>query len=378
MKTATTMIIVALGLFWTFDSNSQGISGRPPLVGRIFFASTDWTPGENYGPQRRLLGVMDADGRSRKILTARFNGIVSFAWNSNLSVLTIANSSTDISNDGWFNLKIEGDGALNSTVTSITPTLSRDLDNFFSESSGNPENSQAGTSSNRRWLSTRVTISPDGSKVAGLAILQPSKDWNGELRLCIADLAIGSSSKKCVMSFVACSTRSPVWSPDGRYIVITGALPENLISCNMAELYLYDNATNSALRLTDVRGPKLDSSDRRAIVKPGADIDHRHHSSQPAWSPDGKWIMFVSYGRIFRIRPDGSNSELIVRNGIFPTWSPDSSMIMYLVPQAWPFFGARSPRGGRMVVADSNGKNAREIPLPKEFEESIYYLQWTQ
>jgi Tol biopolymer transport system component len=96
---------------------------------------------------------------------------------------------------------------------------------------------------------------------------------------------------------------------------------------------------------------------------------------QPAFSPDGKQIAFVSTrssqtGLLYPVADSpmiggdiwimsalgdkGGNARRIIEGGNFPSWSPDGKFILY-VSGAW-----RSPR---IFTAPSTGGEAREIPL---------------
>ncbi len=59
--------------------------------------------------------------------------------------------------------------------------------------------------------------------------------------------------------------------------------------------------------------------------------------NQPAWSPDGRWIVFVqradsqdAFGALVVISADGSSqSQLTPTYAANPTWSPDSQWIVF-------------------------------------------------
>jgi Tol biopolymer transport system component len=89
------------------------------------------------------------------------------------------------------------------------------------------------------------------------------------------------------------------------------------------------------------------------------------HEYQPVWSPDGQWIVYVSWakegGHIWKTRADGSVSPVqLTRIPAFyrdPAWSPDSTRIVAL----------RQPRQARLTgtngfVASSTGMDVVWIP----------------
>ncbi|HEX2167943.1 MAG TPA: hypothetical protein VHG09_11985, partial [Longimicrobiales bacterium] len=77
----------------------------------------------------------------------------------------------------------------------------------------------------------------------------------------------------------------------------------------------------------------------------------------PAWSPDGEWIAYVTWGQdgghIRRIRPDGDDAQRLTdRPGLFAStaWSPDGERIVALRGSAREFRRATNPFSGRSGI----------------------------
>ena len=44
--------------------------------------------------------------------------------------------------------------------------------------------------------------------------------------------------------------------------------------------------------------------------------------TDPAWSPDGRWIAFVRHGDLWLMDANGASQRLLVRNATQPAWKP--------------------------------------------------------
>ena len=109
--------------------------------------------------------------------------------------------------------------------------------------------------------------------------------------------------------------KDPSWSPDGKWLFYSAPGP----SGNGLDIWKIDATTpgSQPLRLTNMKGDDM----------------------QPAMSPDEKTIAFTNFGRyndvntIYFMDPDGSNMQRISTdfNESQPAWSPDQQWLVYVI-----------------------------------------------
>jgi hypothetical protein len=98
-------------------------------------------------------------------------------------------------------------------------------------------------------------------------------------------------------------------------------------------------------------------------------------SYDPAWSPTGEWIAFVTYNpgndEIYRISPDGSIVQRLTNNNWewdkHPTWSPDGQQIV--------FFSNRDVGRPQLWIMNADGSGQRNL-LSSDYED--LYPVWTR
>jgi Tol biopolymer transport system component len=97
----------------------------------------------------------------------------------------------------------------------------------------------------------------------------------------------------------------PAWSPSGKEIVYLSIKEETW------EIWTIPVEGGEARRITTDEG-----------------VDHF-----PKWSPDGKWLLFRSRSRLWRVPPMGGSPEPVTERGaINGVWSPDGKKIYFI---AW-------------------------------------------
>jgi len=187
-------------------------------------------------------------------------------------------------------------------------------------------------------------FSPDGTEV--LYMTKPGKVWE------LALLSLDSGISKIAVSLKDKNTYWPSWCPDGNRIVFATD------AWGKSELALYDMKTKEMTRITDTMGKNTlpdCSPDGKSIVFTGnrglgwhiykidvrtkeiTKLTHKRGNCRPHFSPNGKWIAFVSESKgksdIFLMRPDGTETHSLTKDPrhweYYPSWSRDGKKVYF-------------------------------------------------
>lgn len=126
--------------------------------------------------------------------------------------------------------------------------------------------------------------------------------------------------------FTVVQIRDIAPSPDGKSLAFTA----------LNEVYIIDLPNGNPRKVTDLKETQ----------------------AQPAWSPDGEWLAFVTWesagGKLYKVRPNGRDlTQLNQADGVFqsPVWSNDGSKIVLIKGQSEDFRNATT-RGAFRGTSD--------------------------
>jgi Tol biopolymer transport system component len=249
------------------------------------------------------------------------------------------------------------------------------------------------------WYTSGMSFSPDGKN---LVFVSKSGGEDALRFLRLKDKNIYAKKKFGLNSII-----SPAWSPDGNLVAFTA------LERDRRDIYLYHIDTDSLERLTNDRYDQMDvtwfpSGEKIAFssdlphpsdysVMPDSFVYGRYNlfemtladkkidpifvgpgqNSQPAISPDGDKICFVSnrngIDNLYIYYIDSARVQAvtdILSNAASPSWSPDGKHITF----------SSYSRGGFdvYVMNEINAKGENGILAPTDFAQGKYYnpVEW--
>jgi TolB protein len=161
--------------------------------------------------------------------------------------------------------------------------------------------------------------SPDGRQLAfvGAADWRADdsiREWSAKRDIFVVDA--DGQNLRSITSQVG-SDNNPAWSPDGRSIAFAAHREAHA----WAEIYVMNADGSNPRRLT--------------FNSPGK-FEECCDDNFPRWSPDGRWISFVSKrdgnSELYKMRPDGTEQTRLTRHpgfDAYASWSPSGQFLVF-------------------------------------------------
>lgn len=165
------------------------------------------------------------------------------------------------------------------------------------------------------------------------------------------------------------------WSPDGSrlayvvgdvYVVdLPGGSPVRIARCTAFPLCGVAWSPDGA-RIAVSAGRRVDLVDPDGHVESSFEVDAGDYVTQPAWSPAGDWIAYISRTEtdvwaVRAVRPDGTGDHQVSAPAeagmvaLDPAWSPDGTRVFYL--------GQARHAGSRPNVARGGGDDTPDLQI---------------
>jgi TolB protein len=194
----------------------------------------------------------------------------------------------------------------------------------------------------------RPTWSPDGERIAFISDASNPVNPSSNLTLWVMN-ADGSERRPVATPGVLQESVDELsWSPDGSLLAIT----------------VFSGPDPSQIALVPMGGGGRQPA--RIIT------DHPDGATDPAWSPDGKWLAYAARDGqsvdIYVTSEDGAAPRRLTKTGIArsPAWSPDGRHLAYLSVQGnafelWVLDVEETPSGN--LEAGNTGQVTRDLGL---------------
>ena len=229
---------------------------------------------------------------------------------------------------------------------------------------------------NEGGVQTLYSVHSDGSKLKSLGVSPasgPAWSSNGKR------IVFASGSPATHLSLVGANGAGvralpsatgfdwdPTWSPDGRFIAFSGNQPQTSKNSD-SPLAIWVMRSNG-------RQPR-----QLTVPGPGPIEQSGEGDWNPSWSPDGKTIAFtryflhdpneyaIRYSAIYLVNPDGSNLRRLSADNsqdFEPAWSPDGKRIAFVSARdhnGVTSIGEAEWVNGELYVMNADGSNQTRI-----------------
>ena len=181
-----------------------------------------------------------------------------------------------------------------------------------------------------------LTWSPDGSQAA-LTCWDPEKPSGEQQEICLLGTDL-EPARLVRLTDNQAMDWMPAWSPDGSKIAYSSDFP----GTGPTDIYILDLA-------------ELDASPKKITID--------SQTRDVNWSPDGRWIAFVSYKpdpgtgmwSLNLVPADGSGSPKLIGSSLnLPVWSPDGRVLAFDRMTSFDEYEG-------IYLADSDASNARLV-----------------